>query len=81
MEHGAIERILCGILLAMLIVLCVAPVYMKIIRPFSEHRRYIKTEMQRSYNESEYRYWKRKLKKLYILQIPILGKLIVKHMR
>ena len=80
MEQDENEIFLYGILLAPLIVLCVA-VYMNIIRPFSEGRRYIKAEIHRSYNESEYRYWKRELKKLYISQIPILGKYIVKHMR
>ena len=62
MEQGENEIFLYGILLAPLIVLCVAAVYMNIIRPFSEGRRYIKAEIHRSYNESEYRYWKRELK-------------------
>lgn len=81
MEQGENEIFLYGILLAPLIVLCVAAVYMNIIRPFSEGRRYIKAEIRRAYNESEYRYWKRELKKLYISQIPILGNCIVKYMR
>ena len=81
MEQGENEIFLYGILLAPFIVLCVATVYMNIIRPFSEGRRYIKAEMHRAYNESEYRYWKRELKKLYISQIPILGNYIVKYMR
>ena len=81
MEQGENEIFLYSILLAPFIVLCVATVYMNIIRPFSEGRRYIKAEMHRAYNESEYRYWKRELKKLYISQIPILGNYIVKYMR
>ena len=81
MEQGENEIFLYGILLAPLIVLSIAAVYMNIIRPFSEGRRYIKAEIHRSYNEREYRYWKRELKKLYISQIPILGKYIVKRMR
>lgn len=81
MEQGENEIFLYGILLAPLIVLCVTAVYMNIIRPFSEGRRYIKAEIHRAYNESEYRYWKRELKKLYISQIPILGNCIVKYMR
>ena len=81
MEQGENEIFLYGILLAPLIVLCVAAVYMNIIRPFPEGRRYIKAEIHRSYNESEYRYWQRELKKLYISQIPILGEYIVKRMR
>lgn len=81
MEQGENEIFLYGILLAPLIVLSIAAVYMNIIRPFSEGRRYIKAEIHRSYNESKYRYWKRELKKLYISQISILGKYIVKLMR
>ena len=81
MEQGENEIFLYGILLAPLIVLCVAAAYTNIIQPFSEGRRYIKAEMRRAYNESEYRYWKRELKKLYISQIPILGNCIVKYMR
>ena len=81
MEQGENEIFLYGILLAPLIVLSIAAVYINIIRPFSEGRRYIKAEIHRSYNEREYRYWKRELKKLYISQIPILGKYIVKRMR
>ena len=81
MEQGENEIFLYGILLAPLIVLCVIAVYMNIIRPFSEGRRYIKAEIHRSYNESEYRYWKSELKKLYLSLIPIFGKIIVKHMR
>ena len=81
MEQGENEIFLYGILLAPLIVLSIAAVYINIIRPISEGRRYIKAEIHRSYNEREYRYWKRELKKLYISQIPILGKYIVKRMR
>ena len=81
MEQGENEMLLYGILLTPLIVLYAIAVYMNIIRPFSEGRRYIKAEIHRAYNESEYRYWKRELKKLYISQIPILGKYIVKRMR
>ena len=81
MEQGENEIFLYCILLAPLIVLSIAAVYMNIIRPFSEGRRYIKAEIHRSYNESKYRYWKRELKKLYISQISILGKYIVKRMR
>ena len=81
MEQGENEIFLYGIPLVPLIILSIAAVYMNIIRPFSEGRRYIKAEIHLSYNESEYRYWKRELKKRYISQIPILGKYIVKRMR
>ena len=80
MEQSENEIFLYGNLLAPLIVLCVAAVYTNIVHPFSEGRRYIKAEIHRSYNESEYRYWKRELKKLYISLIPIFGEYIVKRM-
>ena len=81
MKQGENKIFLYGILLAPLIVLCITAAYMNIIRPISEGRRYIKAEMHRAYNESEYHHWKRELKKLYISQIPILGNYIVKRMR
>ena len=45
-----------------------------IFLPFMEERDYIKMEMQRSYEEEEYRYWRRELKYLYLRSIPIVGK-------
>lgn len=42
--------------------------------PFKEERDYIKMEMARSYEEEEYRYWRRELKYLYLRSIPIVGK-------
>ena len=42
--------------------------------PFKEERDYIKMEMQRSYEEDEYRYWKKELKHLYLRSIPLIGR-------
>ena len=42
--------------------------------PFKEERDYIKMEMQRSYEEVEYRYWRRELKYLYLRSIPLIGR-------
>lgn len=41
--------------------------------PFKDERDYIKMEMERSFEEEEYLYWKRELKMLYISKIPIAG--------
>ena len=41
--------------------------------PFKNKRDYIKMEMSRS-DDNEYYYWKRKLKKLYLSYIPIIGR-------
>ena len=42
--------------------------------PFKEERDYIKMEMDRSYEEDEYLYWRRELKYLYLRSIPLLGR-------
>ena len=42
--------------------------------PFKEERDYIKMEMQLSYEEDEYRYWRRELKYLYLRSIPLIGR-------
>ena len=42
--------------------------------PFKEERDYIKMEMQRSYEEDEYRYWRRELKYIYLRSIPLIGR-------
>lgn len=39
---------------------------------FKNKRDYIKMEMERSFEEEEYLYWKRELKMLYIRKIPII---------
>ncbi len=49
--------------------------------PFFEKRSHIKMEMERSCNEREYRFWKKKLKNFYISSIPIVGKLLAKYYR
>lgn len=41
---------------------------------FKEERDYIKMEIQRSYEEDEYRYWRRELKYLYLRSIPLIGR-------
>lgn len=42
--------------------------------PFKKERDYIKMEMARSYDEDEYRYWRRELKYLYLRSIPLIGR-------
>ena len=43
------------------------------VMSFMQERDYIKMEIKRS-NDKEYYYWKRKLKKLYLSHIPIIGR-------
>ncbi len=74
-----------GVLLTIIIIavslLCIFSFIFKVIVPFCDDRNYIKMEMQRSYDEGEYRYWKRELKRLYISHIPIIGRLLLKYFR
>ena len=81
MQQDETEIFLFVILSVIIVALCSVAFYLNIARPFTEDRRYIKTEMERAYNEKEYRYWKQKLKKLYISQIPFIGRRIVEYMR
>lgn len=53
----------------------VVALFVNFFIPFKEERDYIKMEMQRSYEEDEYRYWKRELKHLYLRSIPLIGRL------
>lgn len=47
--------------------------YFNVIAPFVQEREYIKREINRSDGE-EYYYWKRKLRRLYLAHIPIIGR-------
>ena len=48
----------------------------KALIPYLKQRKYIKGEMDRSFSEREYRYWKRKLKRLHLDYIPVIGGVI-----
>ena len=48
--------------------------FINFLLQFKEERDYIKMEMNRSYKEKEYLYWRRKLKHLYLRSIPLIGK-------
>ena len=55
-------------------VLLIIALFVNFIIPFKEERAYIKMEMARSYEEEEYRYWRRELKYLYLRSIPLVGR-------
>ena len=80
-EQSGNDTFLYALLIVPLALLLIFAFYMNVLVPFSEKRDYIKREIARAYSEGEYRYWKSKLKKLYISLIPIVGKKIVKRMR
>ena len=81
MTNGGKDMLLYGIILAPVAVLAVIALCTRIIAPFSQRRAYIKTEMCRAYDKREYRYWKKELKKLYLEQIPFIGKLLAERVR
>ena len=63
------------IIVAMIIgAFLIAALFVNFFIPFKEERDYIKMEMQRSYEEDEYRYWRRELKYLYLRSIPLIGR-------
>lgn len=64
-----------AILIVFVVILLLEPIV-----SLSKERSYIKMEMSRSEGR-EYRYWRKKLKILYISHIPILGRIIIKFMK
>lgn len=66
---------------AILAPLIVSSIYFHFILPFLEERKYIKMEIKRAENYAEYRMWKKILRRFYILQIPLIGKLIIKFLK
>lgn len=52
----------------------IAALFVNFFIPFKEERDYIKMEMERSFEEEEYRYWRRELKYLYLRSIPLIGR-------
>ena len=55
-------------------VLLIIALFVNFIIPFKEERDYIKMKMEHSYEEEEYRYWRRELKHLYLQSIPLIGR-------
>ncbi len=55
-------------------VFMIGALFVNIYLPFRKERKYIKMEMARSCGEREYRYWQRKLKRLYLQSIPLIGR-------
>ncbi len=70
--HDTFPTYIIGVAIVIFFVLLV--VYFEIIAPLMEDRARIKMEMYRSYDEEEYRYWKRELKRLYLRHIPLIGR-------
>jgi len=48
--------------------------FINLYLPLKEDIKYIKIEMERSFEEEEYLFWKRKLINLYLKSIPLIGR-------
>ena len=65
------------IMLATMIVIYILLLFVfKALIPYFMQRKYIKGEMDRAFSEREYRYWKRKLSRLHLDYIPIIGGIV-----
>ncbi len=65
-----------------IILLIIAAIYTQVILPCFKEASFIKREMDRSISDAEYKLWKRKLKRLYVRKIPIIGRFLarlIKH--
>ena len=63
------------VLFIMISFLIIALCFKKIFQYINE-RDYIKAQMQSSHSKREYIYWKRKLKKLYLNYLPLIGRFL-----
>ncbi|MBE7054286.1 MAG: hypothetical protein E7391_08455 [Ruminococcaceae bacterium] len=64
------DWIYLGLFSAFILLLLIIGFVTNVVLPLKEEAQYIKMEMNRSIG-GEYRYWKRKLKQLYISYIPV----------
>ena len=75
-QNNNFEDIILIFGLGILIFFIVVGFVISEVVPFFKERERIKLEMERSYSEAEYRYWRKKLKKLYRDSIPIIGRFL-----
>lgn len=50
--------------------------YQKVIKPFQDDRKYIKLQLSKAYDNDEYRFWKRELRRLYLIRVPFVGAIL-----
>ena len=72
---GSLFEVLCFIGVLPVILIIAVGIYWKVVLPFMKEREYILTELERAYDD-EYSYWERRLRRLYIRSIPLVGPLI-----
>ncbi len=66
------------LLICALVALIVILIYTRKVIPFLNERDYLRREIARATRPEEYIRWKRRLRRLYISAIPILGKFLLK---
>ena len=69
------------LLVVMVVVYLLLLLVFKGILPYMKQRKYLKGELDRALSEREYKYWNKKLRRLYLDYIPILGKIIKKRLK
>ena len=62
-----------GVLIVVVLIPLAVLLAAKIIVPFLNERALLKTEIRRSDSEEEARYYKKKLRRLYLKHIPFIG--------
>ena len=77
MPDGLLEILV----IALAVFIIVAYIYFRFVVPFTRERDYIKSELNRSYTDAEYRHWKRELKKLYVSSVPFFGRFLARHIK
>ena len=74
LENILLARNICIALVIILVLIMIIFAFCEnVIIPFLDERSYIKMEINRSDSSSERRYWKKKLRKSYLKQIPLIG--------
>ncbi|MDY6313717.1 MAG: hypothetical protein SPL89_00915 [Clostridia bacterium] len=74
------DLIITFVILVPVLMMCITAYCIGTIKPFIETKAYVKTELQRTQGEPEYKYWRREMSKLYVELIPLLGKFIARKM-
>ena len=69
------------LLVAMILAYLLFVFIIKALLPYLRQRKYLIGEMDGAFSEQEYKYWKRKLRRLYLDYIPVIGRIIKKHLK
>ncbi|MBO5452536.1 MAG: hypothetical protein J6A69_01020 [Clostridia bacterium] len=80
MRQQEFNLLLLLLLIGVLLFIYVLYFYFNVFIPFSEERRYLKSEIART-SDREQIHWKKRLRRLYIKSIPVIGRFLAKFFR